>query len=85
MKRAIGFFNRHLTALLGTSLFVVVWLIYASTVPPVQVFGDPSEYTFIPWILGIAHPPGYGFYTLLAFMRQQIHLFSAGGRFSDGF
>jgi hypothetical protein len=57
---------------LGLSLFAVTWLIYASTVPPVQVFGDPSEYTFIPWILGIAHPPGYGFYTLLAALWQRL-------------
>jgi hypothetical protein len=63
---------RHLTALLGAVLFVVAWLTYASTVPPMQVFGDPSEYTFIPWILGIAHPPGYGFYTLLASLWQHL-------------
>ena len=61
--RFSDFLKRYLTTLLGVGLFAAVWLIYASTVPPVQVFGDPSEYTFIPWILGIAHPPGYGFYT----------------------
>ena len=53
-------------------LFIAVWFIYAATVPPAQVFGDPSEYTFIPWILGIAHPPGYGFYTLLASLWQHL-------------
>jgi hypothetical protein len=72
MNRSLHFLDRHLTALLGTVLFVVVFLSYASTVPPVQVFGDPSEYTFIPWILGIAHPPGYGFYTLLASLWQHL-------------
>ena len=53
-RRFIHFLDRHLTALLGLALFVVTFLAYASTVPSVQVFGDPSEYTFIPWILGIA-------------------------------
>ena len=72
MKRLITLLNRHLTALLGAGLFVSVWLIYASTVPPVQVPGDPSEYTFIPWVFGIAHPPGYAFYTLLAGVWQRL-------------
>jgi hypothetical protein len=64
--------SRHLTVLTGVTVFVVAFLVYASTVPPVQVFGDPGEYTFIPWILGIAHPPGYGFYTLLAALWQRL-------------
>ena len=72
LQRFTTFLDRHLTALLGAVLFVVAWLTYASTVPPVQVSGDPSEYTFIPWILGIAHPPGYAFYTLLASLWQHL-------------
>lgn len=71
-RRFFDFLNNHLTALLGAMLFIAVWFIYAATVPPMQVFGDPSEYTFIPWILGIAHPPGYGFYTLLASLWQHL-------------
>ncbi len=72
MKRLTSFLDRHLTAVLGAALFVLAFFTYATTVPPVQVFGDPSEYTFIPWILGIAHPPGYGFYTLLAALWQRL-------------
>jgi hypothetical protein len=72
IRRPLYLLDQHLTALLGTLLFIVAFLTYASTVPPVQVFGDPSEYTFIPWILGIAHPPGYGFYTLLASLWQHL-------------
>ena len=71
-QRFLHFLDRHLTALLGWLIFVIAFLTYASTVPPTQVFGDPSEYTFIPWILGIAHPPGYGFYTLLAAVWQHL-------------
>jgi hypothetical protein len=47
-------------------LFLAVFGLYAGTTAPGTIFGDPSEYQFIPAILGIAHPPGYAFYTLLA-------------------
>ena len=65
--------------LLGLVVFAVAFFTYASTVPPVQVPGDPSEYTFIPWILGIAHPPGYAFYTLLAALWQHLLPIGIGG------
>ncbi len=47
-------------------VFLAVFAVYAMTAAPGTLFGDPSEYQFIPAILGIAHPPGYAFYTLLA-------------------
>lgn len=71
-QRLTTFLDQYLTALLGILVFVVAFFTYVSTVPPVQVPGDPSEYTFIPWILGIAHPPGYAFYTLLATLWQHL-------------
>lgn len=46
--------------------------LYAATLAPGTLFGDPSEYQFIPAIWGIAHPPGYAFYTLLAGLWQRI-------------
>ena len=36
------------------------------------VFGDPTEYTFVANILGIAHPPGYAFITLLGKLFQSL-------------
>ena len=72
VRRSNVFIDRYLTAVLGVAIFVVASLSYVATVPPVQVPGDPSEYTFIPWILGIAHPPGYAFYTLLAAVWQRL-------------
>ncbi|HZY41067.1 MAG TPA: DUF2723 domain-containing protein, partial [Anaerolineae bacterium] len=66
------FAERHLTVILGTIAFVAAFGSYAATIPPAQVPGDPSEYTFIPWVFGIAHPPGYGFYTLLAGLWQRL-------------
>ncbi len=55
-----------------TFLFIAVFVLYAATAAPATLFGDPSEYQFIPAILGIAHPPGYAFYTLLAKLWQTI-------------
>lgn len=72
VRRSNVFIDRYSTAVLGVAIFVVASLSYVATVPPVQVPGDPSEYTFIPWILGIAHPPGYAFYTLLAAVWQRL-------------
>ncbi|MCP4425483.1 MAG: DUF2723 domain-containing protein, partial [Chloroflexi bacterium] len=36
------------------------------------VLGDPTEYTFIANILGIAHPPGYAFITLAGKLFQTL-------------
>ncbi|MFN8595680.1 MAG: DUF2723 domain-containing protein [Anaerolineae bacterium] len=66
------FFQRHLTVFFGAIVFVVAFGFYGASIAPVQVPGDPSEYTFIPWVFGIAHPPGYAFYTLLAGLWQRL-------------
>jgi hypothetical protein len=58
--------------LLAILIFIVVFSLYAVTAAPGTLFGDPSEYQFIPYILGIAHPPGYAFYTLLAKLWQTL-------------
>jgi len=68
----IAFVSRHIAVLGGTFVFLAAFVAYLATLAPVQVPGDPSEYTFIPWILGIAHPPGYAFYTLLAALWQRL-------------
>ena len=53
-------------------VFLVAFTLYASTAAPGTLFGDPAEYQFIPAVLGIAHPPGYAFYTLLARLWQAL-------------
>ena len=58
--------------LVPTFLFVFVFALYAATAAPATLFGDPSEYQFIPAVMGIAHPPGYAFYTLLAKLWQTL-------------
>ena len=47
-------------------------LAYVLTLARVVVYGDPTEYTFVANILGIAHPPGYAFFTLLGKLFQTL-------------
>lgn len=54
-----------------TLVFLGSVALYTATLAPGTLFGDPSEYQFIPAIWGIAHPPGYAFYTLLAGIWQR--------------
>jgi hypothetical protein len=54
------------------AVFLASLALYTSTAAPGTLFGDPSEYQFIPAILGIAHPPGYAFYTLVAKLWQVL-------------
>ena len=72
LQSFVAFLQRYITAGLGLLVFALAFFTYVSTVPPAQVPGDPSEYTFIPWIFGLAHPPGYAFYTLLAGLWQRL-------------
>ncbi len=58
----------------AAALFVSVWFLYSFTAARGAIFGDPSEYQFIPAIWGIAHPPGYAFYTLVAGVWQRLFL-----------
>ncbi|RLC62388.1 MAG: hypothetical protein DRI48_09620 [Chloroflexi bacterium] len=53
-------------------VFGIVFSLYAATAAPGTLFGDPAEYQFVPAVLGIAHPPGYAFYTLLARLWQAL-------------
>jgi len=63
----------HLVTWLGAAIvFLTAFSLYIATLAPGPVPGDPSEYIFVPYILGIAHPPGYAFYTLIAKLWQTI-------------
>lgn len=46
--------------------------LYASTLAPSVVFGDPSEYTLVPHVFGVVHPPGYAFMTVLVRLWQTV-------------
>jgi hypothetical protein len=58
----------------AAALFLGVWFLYSLTAARGTIFGDPSEYQFIPAVWGIAHPPGYAFYTLIAGVWQRLFL-----------
>ncbi|MBN1978538.1 MAG: DUF2723 domain-containing protein [Anaerolineae bacterium] len=62
--------TNQLSRLVPFVLFVLAFTLYAATAAPGTIFGDPSEYQFVPAIPVIAHPPGYAFYTLLARLWQ---------------
>ena len=51
---------------------LLIPLAYVLTLARTVVYGDPTEYTFVANILGIAHPPGYAFYTLLGKLFQTL-------------
>ncbi|MFL7791769.1 MAG: DUF2723 domain-containing protein, partial [Anaerolineae bacterium] len=62
----------QLSRIIPFILFALTFTLYAATAAPGTVFGDPSEYQFVPAIPVIAHPPGYAFYTLLARLWQAV-------------
>ena len=68
-RRGKGIDFRRLSAYLSLLLLP---LFYVLTLAQSPVLGDPSEYTFVANILGIAHPPGYAFITLLGKLFQTI-------------
>jgi hypothetical protein len=47
-------------------------VLYVATLAPGLVFGDPTEYTLIPHLGGILHPPGYAFMTVLMAAWQTL-------------
>lgn len=56
----------------GVALFAATLALYTATLAPGLVFGDPAEYTFVPHIWGIMHPPGYAMQTVLGGIWQRI-------------
>ena len=81
-------FYNNLHKLLPFSLLLIP-VLYLLTLAHGLVLGDPTEYTMIANILGIAHPPGYAFITVLGKLFQtlipfgdipwRMHLLSAVG------
>ncbi|MBP9503198.1 MAG: DUF2723 domain-containing protein [Candidatus Promineofilum sp.] len=65
--------NRISLARIGLlALLLVIPVAYVLTLAQTIVYGDPTEYTFVANILGIAHPPGYAFYTLVGKLFQTL-------------
>ena len=53
-------------------LLGIIPILYLLTLAQTLVLGDPTEYTFVANILGIAHPPGYAFFTVIGKLWQTI-------------
>ena len=53
-------------------LLVLIPLLYLVTLARTPVLGDPTEYTLVAHVWGIAHPPGYAFITLLGKLFQTL-------------
>ena len=68
-RLATGKFNLQSLAF---SLLIIIPILYLATLAHSLVLGDPTEYTFIANILGIAHPPGYAFITLAGKLFQTL-------------
>ena len=56
---------------------LLIPLVYLLTLAQGPVLGDPTEYTVVAHVLGIAHPPGYAFTTLTGKLLQLLVPFGA--------
>jgi len=64
--------KHYMPLLAGGLVFLFVLVLNVWTMAPGLVFGDPAEYTFVPHIWGISHPPGYSFQTVLGGVWQRL-------------
>jgi len=60
--------DRWLAVLLGVAAF----LLYSLTLAPTILAGDPGEFQFASYLLGVAHPTGYPLYTLLGWTWSHL-------------
>jgi len=58
--------------IIPAAVFLGGILLFVSTLAPATVFGDPTEYTLMPHLWAILHPPGYAFMTLLVKLWQTV-------------
>jgi hypothetical protein len=64
--------NKRIAQIAAALLLLLLPSLYLSTMARSLVLGDPTEFTFIANILGIAHPPGYAFITLVGHLFQML-------------
>lgn len=76
-----------LDVLIALTLGLGSFVLYLTTLAPTVLFADGGEFQFVPYILGIAHPPGYPLYLMLGWVwshalpigevAHRMNLFSA--------
>ncbi|MFQ6015356.1 MAG: DUF2723 domain-containing protein [Anaerolineae bacterium] len=54
------------------AVFMVSMAIYSFTLAPGILGGDSGEFQFVPYSLGVAHPTGYPFYTILGWLWTHL-------------
>lgn len=64
----------------GVGLFALAQLVYTLTLYPTVAYGDSGTLTSVAYTLGIAHPPGYPLYTLLANLFAHLPIGSIAWR-----
>lgn len=74
VPRTHSWINKTGCWVLATRYFPPLFLftLYLITLAQTPVLGDPSEYTFVAHVLGIAHPPGYAFITVVGKLFQTL-------------
>ena len=60
--------DRWLAILLGVAAFLLYWW----TLAPTVLAGDPGEFQFAPYLLGVTHPTGYPLYSLLGWAWSHL-------------
>lgn len=64
--------RRVRTMLSDVLLFLASLTLYTHTLAPTILPADSGEFQFVSYVLGIAHPPGYPLYTMLAKLATLI-------------
>jgi hypothetical protein len=64
--------SKRIAQIAAVLFLLLLPILFLSTLARSLVLGDPTEYTFIANILGIAHPPGYAFITLVGHLFQRF-------------
>ena len=52
-------------ALVALALGLLIFALYVATLAPTALRSDSGEFHVMPWVLGVAHAPGYPLLTLL--------------------
>lgn len=71
-RKEEGNVPRSLVFVLPYLLLLLIPALYLATMAQSLILGDPTEYTLVAHVLGIAHPPGYAFMTLAGKVFQTL-------------
>ena len=67
-----GGVSRTLVVTAQVAPLLLIPILYLASMARSLVLGDPTEYTLVAHVLGIAHPPGYAFMTLAGKLFQTV-------------